>query len=156
MNLRVSNTGEFAVLAHWSSCHLFLLETEVTCGCLAKGVKSSAVNDLSLSTRQLTPRDMKCDWRHSMVNREKKKSASSFTIFGFDISQQHISDVLTHISVLHNATIGSWSESVSQLQSVSYVMFLSVYIQPYLFLAFSFSLCECGAIFTFFSQLVKR
>lgn len=114
MNLRVSNTRQLAVLALWSSCHLFLLATEVTCGCRAKGVKVSAVNGLSLSTRQLTPPDMKCDWRHSIVNRKKKKSASSFTIlYGFDISQQHISDVLTHISGLHNATIGSWSESVS-------------------------------------------
>lgn len=77
MNQRVSNTRQLAVLAQWSSCLLFLLAKEVTCGCLAKGVKLSAANDLSLSTRQLTPPDKKCDWRHSIVNRKKKKKKIS-------------------------------------------------------------------------------
>lgn len=59
-------------------------------------------------------------------------SASNFTtVYCFDISQQRITDALTYVSVLPNATKGSWSESVSQLQSVSYVTLLSVCTQPY-------------------------
>lgn len=86
-------------------------------------------------------------------------SAPNFTIlYCFDISQQRISDAVTYISVLPNATKGSWSESVSQLQSVSYVILLSVCIQPYRLSSRSHSLCgqrgELAAFFTLLSLLI--
>lgn len=54
-------------------------------------------------------------------------------------------------SVLPNATKGSRSESVSQLQSVAYVTLLPVCIQPYRLSSRSRSLCgQRGELFAFF------
>lgn len=73
-----------------------------------------------------------------------------FTIlYCFDISQQRITDALTYISVLPNATKGSRSESVSQLQSVSYVTLLPVCIQPYRLSSLSAASTENFVFFRF-------
>lgn len=80
------------------------------------------------------------------------KCITHFTIVCcFDISQWRITDALTYISVLPNATKGSRSESGSQLQSVSYVTLLPVCIQPYRLSSRSRSLCgQRGELFAFF------